>query len=48
MNKVDNLNTNAIIEKTAINMLKEKLDDSLIKSVTGLSQDEIDKLKSKI
>ncbi len=36
------------IEKTAINMLKEKLDDSLIKSVTGLSQDEINKLKSKM
>jgi hypothetical protein len=29
-------------------MLKQKLDDSLIKSVTGLSQETIDKLKNKI
>jgi predicted transposase/invertase (TIGR01784 family) len=33
------------MEKAAINMLKEKLDDSVIKSVTGLSQDDLDKLK---
>ena len=32
----------------AINMLKEKLDDSLIKSVTGLSQDDLDRLKNKL
>lgn len=36
------------IEKIAINMLKQKLDDSLIKSVTGLSQDTLDILKNKI
>jgi hypothetical protein len=40
--------TNSVLEKTAISMLKQKLDDSLIKSVTGLSQETIDKLKNKI
>jgi predicted transposase YdaD len=34
------------IEKVAINMLKQKLDDKLISSVTGLSLEEILKLKS--
>ena len=34
----DNQNSSdSILEKTAINMLKQKLDDSLIKSVTGFS-----------
>ncbi len=36
------------VEKTAIKMLKQKLDDSLITSVTGLSTDEILKLQNKI
>jgi predicted transposase/invertase (TIGR01784 family) len=36
------------IEKTAINMLKQNLDNSLISSVTGLSSDAILKLKNKI
>jgi len=36
------------IEKTAINMLKEKLNDSLIKSVTGFSQDDLNRLKNKL
>ena len=36
------------IEKTAIFMLQEKLDDSLIKSVTGFSQDDLDKLKNRL
>ena len=36
------------IEKTAINMLKQKLDDSLIKAVTGFTQDDLDKLKNKM
>lgn len=36
------------VTKTAVNMLKEKLGDSLIKQVTGLSQDELDKLKNKL
>lgn len=36
------------VKKTAINMLKQNFNDSLIKSVTGLAQDELDKLKSKI
>ena len=36
------------IEKTAISMLKQKLEDSLIKSVTGFSQDQLDKLKNKL
>jgi predicted transposase/invertase (TIGR01784 family) len=35
------------VEKTAINMLKQKLDDKLISSVTGLSLEEILKLKNK-
>jgi predicted transposase/invertase (TIGR01784 family) len=36
------------IEKTAINMLKQNLDDSLISSVTGLSTDQLLKLKGKM
>ena len=36
-----------ILIKTALNMLKQKLDDKLISSVTGLSLEEIAKLKSK-
>jgi len=36
------------IEKTAINMLKEKIDDKLISSVTGYSLEEISKLKHKL
>jgi len=35
------------IKKTALNMLKQKLDDKLISSVTGLSLEEILKLKNK-
>ena len=40
--------SDSILEKTAINMLLQKLDDSLIKSVTGFSQDDLNKLKNKI
>jgi predicted transposase YdaD len=36
------------IEKTAINMLKEKIDDKLISSVTGYSLEDISKLKNKL
>ena len=36
------------IKLTATNMLKQKLADSLIMQVTGLSKDELDKLKNKI
>ena len=36
------------IEKTAINMLNQKLDDKLISSVTGLNLEEIAKLKNKL
>ena len=36
------------IEQIAINMLKQNLDNSLISSVTGLSTDDILKLKSKL
>jgi predicted transposase/invertase (TIGR01784 family) len=36
------------IERTAINMLRQKLDQTLISSVTGLSIDEILQLKSKL
>ena len=35
------------IEKTALNMLKQKIDDKLIASVTGFSLEEIAKLKNK-
>ena len=42
-----NTNTHPIFVKTAINMLNQKLDDKLISSVTGLSLEEIAKLKSK-
>ena len=37
-----------IIEKTVINMLKQNLDDSFISSVTGLSNDQLLKLKNKL
>ncbi|MCP5375320.1 MAG: hypothetical protein H6743_04415 [Rickettsiaceae bacterium] len=37
-----------ILIKTALNMLKQKLDDKLISSVTGLSLEEIAKLKNKL
>jgi len=37
-----------ILIKTAINMINQKLDDKLISSVTGLSLEEIAKLKSKV
>ena len=40
--------SNSVLKKTAINMLLQKLDDSLIKSVTGFSQDDLNKLKNKI
>lgn len=40
--------SNLILEKTAIRMLKAKLDDRLIKSVTGFSQEILDKLKNKL
>jgi predicted transposase/invertase (TIGR01784 family) len=36
------------IEQSALNMLKQKLDTKLITSVTGLSEDDILKLKNKI
>ena len=36
------------IEKTAINMLKQKIDDKLIASVTGFSLEEIARLKNKL
>ena len=36
------------IEKTALNMLKQKLDSELITTVTGLSSEDILKLKKKI
>ena len=43
-----NTNTHPILVKTAINMLNQKLDDKLISSVTGLSLEEIAKLKNKL
>lgn len=36
------------IEKTALNMLKQKIDDKLIASLTGFSLEEIAKLKNKL
>ena len=48
MSKANEQESYLIVEKTATNMLKQKLDDSLIKSVTGLSQDELDKIKNKL
>jgi hypothetical protein len=36
------------INLAAINMLKQKLEDSLIMQVTGLSKEELDMLKKKI
>ena len=35
------------IKKVAISMLKQKIEDSLIQSVPGFSQDELNKLKNK-
>mgnify|MGYP006906477134 CR=1 FL=1 len=37
-----------ILEKTAINMLKEKIDLKYISSVTGFSENELLILKNKI
>lgn len=41
-------NAHSILEKTALNMLKQKIDDKLIASVTGFSLEEIVKLKNKL
>ena len=38
----------AILEKTAINMRKEKIKDAQVKLATGFSQETIDKLKNKL
>ncbi len=35
------------IEKVSISILKQKIDDSLIQSVNGFSQNELNKLKDK-
>ena len=49
MNDVDLKNPlNLALEKTVTNMLKEGKDLKYISSVTGLSEDELLKLKSKI
>ena len=48
MSKANELESYLITEKTAISMLKQYLSDSLIQSVTGLSQDELDKIKNKL
>ncbi len=42
------IDTHPILEKTALNMLKQQLDDKLISSVTGLDLEEISKLKNKL
>jgi hypothetical protein len=38
--------SNSTLEKTALNMLKQKLNTELITSVTGLSSEDILKLKN--
>ena len=48
MSKVLENPVQSILEKTAINMLKEKIDLKFISSVTGFSIDELLILKSKI
>ena len=48
MSKVLENPSQSILEKTAINMLKEKIDLKFISSVTGFSIDELLILKSKI
>jgi len=48
MDSDNTANSKLILEKTAINMLQAKLDDRLIKSVTGFSQETLDKLKNKL
>ena len=48
MSKANEQESYLIAEKTATNMLKQYLSDSLIKSVTGLSQDDLDKIKNKL
>jgi hypothetical protein len=48
MDSDNTANSKLILEKTAIGMLKAKLDDRLIKSVTGFSQETLDKLKNKL
>jgi|NOAtaT_7_FD_contig_21_4875268_length_259_multi_3_in_0_out_0_2 hypothetical protein len=45
---IDQSTSETALEKTAISMLMQKLDDSLIKQVTGLSDDELAKLKNQI
>ena len=39
-------NAHSILVKTALNMLNQKLDNKLISAVTGLSLEEILKLKN--
>ncbi len=48
MDSDNTANSKSILEKTAIGMLKAKLDDKLIKLVTGFSQETLDKLKNKL
>ena len=48
MTNNSNSSVNLIIEKAVLRMLKEKLVDPLIKSVTGISQDDLDRIKNKL
>ena len=48
MDSDNTANSKLILEKTAIGMLKAKLDYKLIKLVTGFSQETLDKLKNKL
>jgi len=48
MSKVLENPVQSILEKTAINMLKDKIELKFISSVTGFSVDELFKLKSTI
>lgn len=48
MNDIVDNSSDSVLQKTAINMLRDKHDLKLISSVTGFSEDELLKLKSTI
>ena len=48
MNDIVDNSSDSVLQKTAINMLRDKQYLKLISSVTGFSEDELLKLKSTI
>ena len=48
MNDIVDNSSDSVLQKTAINMLRDKQDLKLISSVTGFTEDELLKLKSTI